>query len=256
MLLLGLLSLSPLMPQSHHTPGPRTGYFRAVHRLIWTKILHPLTGPVRRRTNFGSPYRARNTYIVSLRALYGFRYRNQPVNSPSEDRKWSVRAPYGQIRCPCRIVAKNCLCQFPYVSVRVPQGPCRIWKTLEIPVRGQYDARTGIAWVHVETCELFDQTSRVQPYGPVAWCNHENSISVKFLRVLHSAFQWRNRMGAKNRMGPVLGCDWGISFPLIPGLEITKISYLPDFQIQFDRYMARIAIHDKHINQIKDFYEK
>ena len=36
-----------LMPQSHHTPGPRTDCSRAVHRLFWTKIVRPLTGPAR-----------------------------------------------------------------------------------------------------------------------------------------------------------------------------------------------------------------
>ena len=33
------------MPQSNHTPGPRMGCSRAVHRLFLTKIVRPLTGP-------------------------------------------------------------------------------------------------------------------------------------------------------------------------------------------------------------------
>ena len=36
-----------LMPQSHHIPGPRTGCSRDVHGQFWTKIVRPLTGPVR-----------------------------------------------------------------------------------------------------------------------------------------------------------------------------------------------------------------
>ena len=50
--------------------------------------------------------------------------------------------------------------------------------------------------------------SRVNLYD-VAWCDHGNSTGVKFLRVLHSALRARNRTGAKNRTGPVVGCDWG-----------------------------------------------
>ena len=46
--------------------------------------------------------------------------------------------------------------------------------------------------------------------GPVAWCDHENS-TVKFLRALHSALRARNRTGDKNRTGPVVECDWGVS---------------------------------------------
>ena len=36
-----------VMPQLHHTPGPRTGCSWAVHELFWTKIARPRTGPVR-----------------------------------------------------------------------------------------------------------------------------------------------------------------------------------------------------------------
>ena len=34
-----------LMPQSHQTPGPRTGCSRAVYWLFWTKIVRPPMGP-------------------------------------------------------------------------------------------------------------------------------------------------------------------------------------------------------------------
>ena len=78
--------------------------------------------------------------------------------------------------------------------------PCRVRTT---PVRASHG-------VHVESCELFDQSISVQPCqavtGPVAWRDHENSTGVKFLRALRA----RNRTGAKNRSGPVVGCDRGI----------------------------------------------
>ena len=40
--------------------------------------------------------------------------------------------------------------------------------------------------------------------GPVAWCDQENSIGVKFLPALHSALRARNRTGAIIIRGPWL----------------------------------------------------
>ena len=42
------------------------GTVRAVPGLFWTKIVRPLTGPVRRRTNFASPYGARGVLLHAL----------------------------------------------------------------------------------------------------------------------------------------------------------------------------------------------
>ena len=134
---------------------------------------------------------------------------------------------------PVRDFCQLWLCQFPYVPVKAPYGTLAgharapygsrgIWKTLEIPVQGPYDARagtvsarTGIARgtrgvlrIIQPTHKYTDVSSRT---GPVAWCDLGNSTDVKFLRALHSALQARNRSGDKNRTGPVVGCDWGIN---------------------------------------------
>ena len=104
-----LLELTKLMPQSHHTLGPRTGCSRAVPRVIWTKIVRPLTGLVRRHANFASPYGARRVLIMHYKLTdpYGFRDCKQPVNSPCGPHKGPVRAPYGQIRRPCASFANS-----------------------------------------------------------------------------------------------------------------------------------------------------
>ena len=120
------------MPQSHHTPGPRTGCSQAVLNKNRTSTHGARTGPVRRRTNFAFPYGART------------------------------------------------------IPARGTRGVMRI-----IQPNHQYTA----------------VSSRT---GPLAWCDHENSTDVKFLRALHSALRARNRTGDKNRTGPVVGCDWGI----------------------------------------------
>ena len=47
--------------------------------------------------------------------------------------------------------------------------------------------------------------SLVKPYGAHdAWCEHENSTGVKFLRVLHSVLRARNRANVKIVRGPWL----------------------------------------------------
>ena len=60
------IDICSVMPQSHYTPGPRTGCSRVVPGLFWTKIVRPLTGPVRRRTNFALPYGARRVLMHAL----------------------------------------------------------------------------------------------------------------------------------------------------------------------------------------------
>ena len=105
-----------VMPQSHHTPGPRMGCSQAVLNKNGTSTHGARTGPVRRHRNVASPYGARRIGVISLRAPYRFRDHTQPVNSPCGSRKGPVRAPYGHIR------RKFWLCRFPYVSIRVPCG--------------------------------------------------------------------------------------------------------------------------------------
>ena len=48
---------------SHHTPGPRTGCSRAVLNKNRRSTDGAHTGPLRRRTNFASPYRARRVLM-------------------------------------------------------------------------------------------------------------------------------------------------------------------------------------------------
>ena len=117
------------------------------------------------------------------------------------------------------------LCQFPYVSVRAPYGTLAdharalygsrwMWKTVKIPVRGLYDARTGIARSTRGVLEIIKPnrmyTAMWSHTRPVACCDHETSTDVKFLQAVHSTLRARNRVGDKNRTGPVVGCDWGI----------------------------------------------
>ena len=107
------------------------------------------------------------------------------VNSP-----WcamSVRAPHGHIRRRAG-----------FLQILGPARSRRKWKPWRFPC----GARRGIArglcgflrmirWNH--KCTAVSNRS-----GPVAWCDHENSTGVKFLRALHSALRARNRMGAKS----------------------------------------------------------
>ena len=134
-------------------------------------------------------------------------------------RAGTVRGPYGQIWHPCGIFA-NCGCvnslTCPWgrrtAPLRVKHGPrTGIWKSLKIPARGPYGHRTGYPWspanYSTKPYKYADVSSHT---GPVAWCDHGNSIDVKFLRAFHSALRARNCTGDKNRTGPVVGCDWGI----------------------------------------------
>ena len=55
-----------IMPQSHHTHGPRMGCSRAVLNKNRTSTHGARTGPVRGRTNFASPYGARRVLMHAL----------------------------------------------------------------------------------------------------------------------------------------------------------------------------------------------
>ena len=139
--------------QSHHTPGSPYRLFsgclnknrtstHGTHPCLCGAIqfLPPRTGPV----EF-------DACIISLQALYGFRDRKQPLNSPCRNHK----GPVPPHTMPVQDFCKYWLWQFPYVCVSVPYGTLagpiralymsrRIWKILEIPVRGPHDAHTGI----------------------------------------------------------------------------------------------------------------
>ena len=80
------------------------------------------------------------------------------------------------------------------------------------PVRCPHGHRTGYPWSPANYSTMPWVCSRIKPYEPVAWYDHGNSTDVKFLRALHSALRARNRTGDKNRTGPMVRCDWGISW--------------------------------------------
>ena len=88
------------------------------------------------------------------------------VSIPLRVRKGTVRHPGG--------------------STRAPYGSPRIWKTLDIPVRGLCDARKDITrsscgvlriiWSNHKCAAVPNRT------GPAPWCDHENSTDVNFTR--------------------------------------------------------------------------
>ena len=87
-----------LMPQSHHTPGPRTGCSRAVHRLFWTKIVRPLTGPARAPCGAVRILPSRTGPVEFSCMHYKFTGPGtglEILNSPWTARAGIVRGPYG-----------------------------------------------------------------------------------------------------------------------------------------------------------------
>ena len=160
-----------------------------------------------------------------LTGPYSFGARKQPVNSLCRDRKGPIQprtAKYDARAGFLQILVMSILLCVHKGAVRHPcgshTGPYefrRTWKTSDIPVRGLYDARTGISQDPCGVPWIIRSNHKCTPVsnctGTVAWCHHENSTGVKFLWAFHSALWARNRTGDKNRMGPVVGCDWGIS---------------------------------------------
>ena len=152
-----------------------------------------------------------NACIISLRVPYGFRDFKQPVNSPCGPRtaKYDARAGF----LPIRVVSIP-LC-IRKGAVRHPCGPRTGLAGYEKHWRFPYGARTGTARGTRGVMRIIQPNHKYTAVssrpGPVAWCDHENSTDVKFLRALHPALRARNRTGHKNRTGPVVGCDWGIS---------------------------------------------
>ena len=124
------------------------------------------------------------------------------VNSPWAARVGTVRGPTRGLR----MTTIDVRVEFLHILLRVcesavwhPCGSHRIWKTFEIPVWGLYDARTGIARGRCGVLRIIISNHKCTAVssrtGPVAWCDHENSTDVKFLRVLRSAL--RDRTGGR-----------------------------------------------------------
>ena len=73
-----------------------------------------------------------------------------------------------------------------------------------------HGARTGPLrrntnyWLHQIPCVSIGHHTAQLPVPHVTTRKHRR----KFLRAFHSALPARNRAGAKNRMGPVVVCDW------------------------------------------------
>ena len=177
--LLGL-KLIQVMPQSHHTPGPRTGCSPAGPGLFLTKVIRPLMGPTRApcgSVRMLSPRTGPVEFQCMHHKLAGpvrVWYYGQTVNSLCGDRTDPVRPNTTPVRDFCL----SWLWQFPYVSVRAPHGILtghardpygsrRIWKTLKIPVRVPYDARAviargtrGVRWIIQPNHKYADVSSR------------------------------------------------------------------------------------------------
>ena len=63
-------------------------------------------------------------------------------------------------------------------------------------MRGPYDAHTGIAQGPYGIIRSNHKRIAVlSRTGPIAWCDHENSTSIKFLRALHSALRAKKIVG-------------------------------------------------------------
>ena len=146
-----------------HSRAPY-GLFPGCFEQTWYVHSQGLYGTVRCRTNVASLYRARGVGIISLRTCTGL----EIIHSPWTARAGPVRAPYGHIR------RKFWLCQFPYVSIRVPCGsptppppPPRIWKTLDIPLWGPYGHCKGSMWSPANYSK-FKCTAVSSRTGPVA----------------------------------------------------------------------------------------
>ena len=165
------------MPQSHHTPGPRTGCSRAVLNKNHTSTHVARTGSVRHCVNFASPYGPRTAKYDAREGFLSILV----VPIPLRVRKGVVRHPCG--------------------SRTAPYGSRRIWKTWKIPLRGPYDARKGIVRGTRGVLRIIRPNHKCTAVssraGPVAWCDHENSTDVKILRALHSALRTKNRTGDK-----------------------------------------------------------
>ena len=149
---------------------------------------------------------------VEFDAPYGFWDLKQPVTGRG------LAGPVWPNTTPVWDFCQFWFYQFPYVSVTVSYGtlagprtgpvgyekhwrfPCR---ARTVPVWGTHGV-LRIIWPNHKCTTM---SSRM---GPVAWCDHENSTDVNFLRALHSASRARNCTGDKNRTGLVVRCDWGI----------------------------------------------
>ena len=192
-----------VIPQSHHTPS--MGCSRAVLNKNRTSThggpYEPSAAPYEFHLPIQGP-QSFNACIISLRALYRFRNHKQPVNSLCGDRNVGPVWPHTM---PMRDFHKFWLCQFPYVSVKLPcptralYGSCRVWKTLQIPVWGLYKAHKGITWCPCGVLWIIRSNHKCTAFssrmGPIAWCDHEDSTGVKFLQVVHSSLTGKKSYG-------------------------------------------------------------
>ena len=148
--------MTHLMPQSHHTPGPRAGCSRAVLNKNRTSTHGARTGPMRHRTNFASPYGARKVLMYAVYA-YGPRTGFEILNSPWTARAGTVRGPDGQIRRPCGIFVNfgcinshTCPQGCRTAPLQVPHGPgtCPVGyeKHWRFPCGTSYGHRAGYPW--------------------------------------------------------------------------------------------------------------
>ena len=152
--------------------GLFTGCSRAVLNKNRTSTHGAHTGPVRRRTNFASPYGSRR---ISMHALYAYGPRTgfEIVNSPWTVRAGTVWGPYGQIRRPWGIFTNygcvnSLMCPqgrrtAPLLVTHGPRtGPVGYEKHWRFPCGAPTMPVRASHGLPVESCELFNQTISMQ----------------------------------------------------------------------------------------------
>ena len=154
-----VLSNAPVTSHSRAPNGLFPGCSWAVLNKNCTSTHEARMGPVRRRTKFPSPYGARRVLMHAFWA-YGPRTGLGMTNSLWTARVRPVRGPCDHLRHPRVTFANSGPARHPFGSCTGPVGYEKHW-------RFPYGVRTTPArashGVHVESCELFDQTISVQP---------------------------------------------------------------------------------------------
>ena len=174
------------------------------------------------------------------------------VNRPWTTRVGTVRGLTGPVRpntTPVRVWANSggvnsltCTKGYRTAALRVQHGPRTGPVGYEKHWRFPCGARTlpsrASHGVPMDSCESFDQTISVQLYGfhSMMWPREQRGRKIptgasfgytgiksygwlKIVRVVWldvtEALRTRNRTGAKNSTGNVVGCDWGITHPCV-----------------------------------------
>ena len=159
-----------VMPQSHDTPGPRTGFSWAVQGLFWTKIVRPLMGTTRApcgAVRILPPHTGPGGVLMHALLAYGPRTglwdHKQPMRGPYRPRtaKYDARAGFLEILVvSIPLGVRKGAVRHPCVSHTGPVGYEKHWRlpcgAPTMPVQASHG-------VPVESCELYNQTISMQP---------------------------------------------------------------------------------------------